>query len=333
MNKKEVVKLVSSFVLGGIFVLFLIRFTPILNNSVIIKDKTRIYDKTSLNKSINKVYNSVVYIDSNKVKGTGFIYKIDNEYAYILTNEHVISDEEITIEYTNKKTSSGDVIGKDKYLDLAVIRVSKKYINQVANMGKSSDVNIGDQIFAIGNPISSNYKFTVTSGIISGLNRKVKKTIDEDIDYYLDTIQMDASVNYGNSGGPLCNVNGEVIGIVTAKQNDENVEGLGFAIPIDTVKKYLDDLEKGKEHIYPSLGIEIRDNGLGVKVVEVKKDGSSAKCLKEDDLIIEIDNEEIVDSADLRYIINKKEIGNIISITFKRNNKKEKCSIKLKGSE
>ena len=118
-----------------------------------------------------------------------------------------------------------------------------------------------------------------------------------------------------------------------AKSAGEDVEGLGFAIPIDTVKKYLDDLETGKEQNYPSLGIEMRDNGLGVKVVEVKKDGSSAKCLKEDDLIIKIDSEEIVDTADLRYVIYKKEIGNKVSITFKRNNKKEKCTIKLKGSE
>ena len=333
MNKKEVVKLVSSFLLGGIFVLFLIRFTPIINNSVIVKDKTKIIDKTSLNTSINKVYNSVVYIKTDEGNGTGFIYKVDKQYAYILTNEHVIGDNEINIEFTNKKTTTGDVIGKDKYMDLAVIRISKKYAKQVANLNKKNNDNLGDQIFVIGNPISENYKFTVTSGIISGKDRKVKKIIDNDEEYYLDTIQFDASVNYGNSGSPLCNTNGEVIGVVSAKQNDENVEGLGFAIPINIVLNKLDDLEKGLEHNYPSLGIDMRYNGIGVKVIEVKKDGSSSNCLKKDDLIIKIDNEKIEDLADLRYIINKKEIGEKVKVTFKRNDKEKKCTIKLKGSK
>ena len=333
MNKKEIAKLVSSFIIGGVFVLFLIRFTPVLNNSIIIKDKTKIYEKSSLSRSINKVYSSVVYIDNEKSNGTGFIYKVDNKYAYILTNEHVISEDETKIEFTNNKITSGDIIGKDKYLDLAVIRVSKKYAKQIANLGNSSEINIGDQIFVIGNPISENYKFSTSSGIISGLNRKIKKTINDEIDYYLDTIQMDAAVNSGNSGGPLCNVKGDVIGIVTAKQNDENVEGLGFAIPINTVKKNLNDLENGKAHKYPSLGIKMRDNGLGVKVTEVEKGSSVEKCLKVDDLIIKIENEKINDMADLRYEINKKEIGNKVKITFKRNNITKKCTIKLKESE
>ena len=185
----------------------------------------------------------------------------------------------------------------------------------------------------IGNPISENYKFSTSSGIISGMNRKIKKTINDEIDYYLDTIQMDAPVNSGNSGGPLCNVNGDVIGIVTAKQNDENVEGLGFAIPINKVKKNLNDLENGKAHKYPSLGIKMRDNGLGVKVTEVEKGSSVEKCLKVDDLIIKIENEKINDMADLRYEINKKEIGNKVKLTFKRNNITKKCTIKLKESE
>ena len=333
MNKKEVVKLISSFLLGGIFVLFLLRFTPILNNSVVIKDKTKIYDKTSLNTSISKVYDSTVFIKNNNSSGTGFIYKTDNKYAYILTNEHVIVDNEITIEFTNNKTTLGEVIGKDKYLDLAVIRVSKKYAKQVANLSSGKNINIGDQIFVIGNPVSDKYKFTVTSGIISGIDRKVKKLIDEDTDYYLDVIQMDASVNHGNSGGPLCNTNGEVIGIVSAKQNDEDVEGLGFAIPIDIVLKNLEDLEQGKTHEYPSLGIGIRENGLGIKVTKVNKNGSSSNCLEEDDLIIKIDNEEVKETAYLRYLINKKEIGDIVSITFERDSKEKKCTVKLKGSE
>lgn len=329
MNKKEVVKLISSFLLGGIFVLFLLRFTPILNNSVVIKDKTKIYDKTSLNSSISKVYDSTVFIKSDNSTGTGFIYKVDNKYAYILTNEHVIVDNEITIEFTNNKTTLGEVIGKDKYLDLAVIRVSKKFAKQVANLSNGNNVNIGDQVFVIGNPVSDKYKFTVTSGIISGKDRKVKKTIDEDTDYYLDVIQMDASVNHGNSGGPLCNINGEVIGIVSAKQNDEDVEGLGFAIPIEIVLKNLDDLEKGKEHKYPSLDIGMRDTGIGVKVTKT----DSSNCLEEDDLIIKIDNEDVTEMAYLRYLINKKEIGDKVSITFKRDNKEKKCTVKLKGSE
>ena len=333
MNKKEVVKLISSFLLGGIFVLFLLRFTPILNNSVVIKDKTKIYDKTSLNTSISKVYDSTVFIKNDNSTGTGFIYKVDNKYAYILTNEHVIIDNKITIEFTNNKTTLGEVIGKDKYLDLAVIRVSKKYAKQVANLSNGKNINIGDQIFVIGNPVSDKYKFTVTSGIISGKDRKVKKSIDEDTDYYLDVIQMDASVNHGNSGGPLCNTNGEVIGIVSAKQNDEDVEGLGFAIPIDIVLKNLDDLEKGKEHKYPSLGINMRETGIGVKVTKVDKDGSSSNCLEEDDLIIKIDDEEIKEVAYLRYLINKKEIGSKVKITFTRDSKEKKCTVKLKGSE
>lgn len=331
MNKKEVVKLVSSFLLGGIFVLFLMRFTPFINNIVIVKDKTRIYEKTSLNKSINKVYDSTVLIKSGGSIGSGFIYKADKNYAYILTNEHVLGEDN-NIEFTSTKTTTGEVLGKDKYLDLAVLRVSKKYAKQVANLS-DKDVNLGDQVFTIGNPLSDKYKFSITSGIISGTNRKVKKIIDEDIDYYLDTIQLDASVNPGNSGGPLCNINGEVIGIVSAKLMEEDVEGLGFAIPIDIVKNYLDELENGKDIKHPTLSIDMRDTGIGVKVDEISKDSDAINCLKEGDLIIKLDKEEVIDSADFRYLLNKKEIGNKIKITFKREGKEKSCTVKLKSSE
>ena len=330
MSKREIAVPIFSFVIGGIFVILLIRFTPILNNIVIVKDKTKIVDKTSLNSSINKVYNSVVYIESENSNGTGFIYKVDKKYAYILTNEHVVGESDINLEFTSNKKTIGEVIGKDKYLDLAIIRAPKKYAKQVANLGNSGEMKIGDQIFTIGNPISKNYIFTVTSGIISGKDRKVKKIIDGEIEYYLDTMQFDASVNSGNSGGPLCNVNGEVIGIVSAKQNDENVEGLAFAIPIDSIKEHIEDLEQGREHNYPSLGIEMRDNGLGVKVTKVDSNGSASSCLKEDDLITGIDDEEVKDVAYLRYIINKKSIGKKIVIYFNRNNKEKKCTVKLK---
>ena len=333
MNKKEVVKLVSSFVLGGIFVLFLIRFTPIISNSVIVKDKTRVYEKSSLKASINKVYNSTVVIYSDEVTGSGFVYKTDNKYGYILTNEHVVSEENNKIEFTNGKTTEGKVLGKDKYLDLAVIRVEKKYIKQVASLGSSNKSNLGDQVFAIGTPISDKYKFTVTSGIISGKDRKVKKVIDEDTEYYIDTIQMDASVNSGNSGGPLCNVNGEVIGIVSAKLMEEDVEGLGFAIPIEVAKSHLDDFENGKEIKYPALGISTRDTGLGVKVIDVKNDSIASKCLKEGDYITKIDKEEVKDKAYLRYLLYKKEIGDKVQITYTRNDKEEKCTVKLKSSD
>ena len=214
-------------------------------------NRTQLIEKTSINKSINKIYDATVLVETYKLDtlkntGTGFFYKKDNKYAYIITNEHVINGDQIEIVTSKDERVETEVLGKDQYLDLAVLRVDKKYAKQIAIIGNSEDTKLGDTVFTVGSPLGYKYNGSIATGILSGKNRQVEvETTDED-DWIMKAIQIDASINPGNSGGPLLNINGEVIGIVSLKLVDDDVEGMGFAIPIEYAMNYIDQLENNK---------------------------------------------------------------------------------------
>lgn len=238
-NTKTIIQIIASFFVGVICVLLLERFLPV-NNYVIQKNNT------TLQEQIKKVSPSVVIIKRDESSiGSGFIYKVDKNNAYILTNEHVVTNnKKVDVELTSNKKVEGTVLGTDSYLDIAVLKIDKKYATTPVKLGNSKTLNIGDSIFTIGTPIAEEYKNTVTSGIISGLDREVKTQDSSGKDIIMNMIQIDAPINTGNSGGPLVNLNGEVIGIITLKITATNVENLGFAVPISTVIDNLETLEK-----------------------------------------------------------------------------------------
>ena len=206
-------------------------------NEVVEKVVT-INESDTIAPAVDKVYNSVVtvlnYGRSLQATGTGFVYKTDDDYGYILTNHHVIADAN-KIEVTNMQevTVEATLLGSDEYADLAVLRVDKDFVLQVATLGNSTDLEIGDTVFAVGTPVDVKYYGTVTKGIISGINRTVNVTLDNGDDFMMEVLQTNTAINPGNSGGPLVNMQGEVIGINTLKLVEDEIEGMGFAIPIE----------------------------------------------------------------------------------------------------
>ena len=327
MNKKNIIPLIIVFLLGTFTMFLLIR-----------PEREEIY-KESLSNAVDKVYDSTVSIETYngsvlKNIGTGFFYKKDNKYAYILTNAHIVSDAvDIEIITSKDERVKAIVLGKDKYLDTAVLRVDKKYSNKVVTIGNSKNIKLGDTIFTIGNPLG--YRNTVTSGIISGKNILVK--IDNE--WLMKVIQLDISINPGNSGGPLVNINGEVIGICSLKLEKEDIEGIGFAIPIEYAIKHIEYLENNKDIKYPELGIKITEsidtstllkNNININQ---DKDGiivlENKLGLKKGDLIIKINNNEVKDLQTLNCELLEYKSKDKVELTYIRNGKENKIKITL----
>lgn len=342
----QVCLIVISFLLGGLFMLILMELKPSNDSYNIVKNDKIVYEKNSLSKSVSKVYDSVVAIEGydgveRTGTGAGFIYRTDDKYGYILTNEHVISGAtkiEVTTSSDDKVTAI--TLGKDKYLDLATLKIDKKYVKSIVTIGSSEKMNLGDTVFAIGSPMGIEYRGSVTSGILSGKDRLVTTTSSskEVADWVMKVLQIDAPLNPGNSGGPLFNTNGDVIGICTMKLVDN--EGMSFAIPIEYAMKYTKTLENSIQIKWPVLGIGMKDvtdanlqitsvklpDGRrdGVIVTSVKKSSSADKAgLKNGDVIIKINNKEIKNSAYLRYELYNYQVGDKIDITFIRDGKEQ----------
>jgi len=354
-EKKEIIMVISSFLVGGL-IMYLI-MTNITTN-IIVKDKTKIYDKSSLSSSVEKVYETTVVVESYNgesldTTGSGFFYKNDNKYAYILTNEHVLTGTTIKITNSEDESKDAEILGKDEYLDLAVLRVDKSLSKKVANLGDSDSVKIGDTIFTIGSPIGINYKGTVTSGIISGKNRMVQTSVGENKqgNWLMQVLQMDAPINKGNSGGPLFNVNGDVIGISSLKLTDEEIEGMAFAIPIEYAKNHLEELEKGKQMKWPELGISmtnVSNSGTimtneitipnnvrdGVVILNIKEGSCAEKAkLEKGDIIISMDNNPTKNIAYLKYELFQHKIGDKVEIKYIRNGKEKNTTVELNSSK
>ena len=297
--------------------------------------------------AIEKVYDSVVIVETFAkgrafATGTGFIYKHSNDTYYILTNHHVIEDgDQIKIVLTNGDEVEVKVEGGDEFSDIAVLSYKTDKELKVSNIGSSTNARVGDTVFAIGAPLDSSvYSWTVTRGVLSGKDREVSISLggSQTSDWIMQVLQTDAAINSGNSGGPLCNSNGEVIGITNMKLVTSGVEGMGFAIPIEEASTFADKIINGESVARPYLGVAMYDvsNSYyayafknsstnltdGVGISEVVKDSPAEKAgLKAGDTIIGIDNDTIKDTATLRYKLYKHKEGDVVKITYVRNNK------------
>ena len=358
-NKKGIIIVIAvvSFFIGAAALYGLIKLYP----NVIVKEITKLDKKVTITdngiaESVDKVYDSVVvvstYDNNTKVaSGTGFVYKVDGNIAYMLTNNHVIEKgNKIKVTFTNEKEYDVEVVGSDKFADIAVLKTSKDNIIAVAELGKSNDLKVGDTVFAVGAPLDNAYSWTVTRGILSGKNRLVEVSTESmrSSDWVMSVMQTDAAINSGNSGGPLANANGEVIGITSLKLVSSGVEGMGFAIPIETATDYADKIIKGEEITQPYLGISMLNvedayysrtyysilskNNLtsGVLVTEVE-DNSDAKKggIEVNDVIIEIDGKSITSLAFLRYELYQHNIGDTIKIKVNRDGNIKELKVKL----
>ncbi len=274
--------------------------------------------------------------------GSGII--IDKK-GYVLTNEHVISGAgEIKVKLSDGREFDAVFRGKDKKSDLAIIKIEAKNL-PVAKLGDSDELRIGQWSLAIGNPFGfaiANPEPTVTLGVISALHRSLP-AFGQRARVYDDLIQTDAAINPGNSGGPLVNLEGEIIGVNTAIITTGSVyQEVGFAIPINKVKKILKKLMRGEEILYGWVGVSIQDlnddlrsyfgirERKGVIVVKVFKDspGDRAK-IKEGDLILAFGGEPIKASRDLVKMVTLTQAGEKIPLVIMRSGKKKTLKIKV----
>ena len=285
--------------------------------------------ENGISSGIENVYDAVVVVENYQNGklvgiGSGFIYDIK---GYIMTNHHVIDEaNEIKVKLTSGDNVVASVVGSDEYADIAVIKIADTYIKRVAKLGDNSKMKVGDTVFTIGSPISIDYAGTVTRGILSGKNRMVAVSVSNSSssDWIMNVMQTDAAINPGNSGGPLCNINGEVIGINSMKIVKSEIEGIGFAIPIEDAVEYAKLIISGEKIQRAYLGISMIDltvsnqylkqQGItidesvtsGVVVVSTEKDGPSAKAgLEKGDVVVKIGKYDVTSVAELRYYLYK----------------------------
>ncbi len=272
--------------------------------------------------------------------GSGIILTSD---GYIATNYHVVSyydeyeDVIISVILDDGTELEAALIGGDKANDLAVIKADTKGLElPAATLGSSEDLNVGEVVVAIGNPLGTQFAGTVTMGIISALDRSISSENTAET-----LIQTDAAINPGNSGGALINSQGQIIGITSSKIADTDVEGLGFAIPIDFAKPIIEDIiQYGYVKDRPATGISgqtvssalARYYGLpqGVMVTEVDlNSGAEMAGIEAYDIITEIDGKAITSMSDIQSINETHSVGDIIQVTFYRNRQYQTVNLKL----
>ena len=248
-----VVSILLSFVCGAIGAYLIVSNYTV--EQVVKTITTSELVENSISSSVDKVYSSTVivvaYKDGKQIStGTGFVYKKDDKNGYVMTNNHVIDGADtVEVEFNDKSERiDAKILGGEVYSDIAVLTIDAKEVEQVVEAGDSSSIKLGDTIFTVGSPMGLTYKGTVTKGILSGKDRMVEVSLSGSAtDYYMNVLQLDAAVNPGNSGGPLCDVSGKVIGIISLKIVQDEVEGMGFAIPIEDALRYASAIEEGGE--------------------------------------------------------------------------------------
>lgn len=286
-------------------------------------------------------------------EGSGVIYKVDGDSAYLVTNTHVIEGaKQIEIMLSDGTKVVGELVGEDTYSDIAVVKISSKNISTVAEFADSDKLTVGETAIAIGSPLGTEYANSVTQGIVSSLSRTVTLTNSNGETISTNAIQTDAAINPGNSGGALINVEGQVIGINSSKisstssQSGESVEGMGFAIPANDVVKIINQLEQNGEVVRPALGIrmaalsELSTNSIsqlnipssitnGVVVAKVIDGMPAQEKLEKYDVITEIDGKEVTSSSDLQSILYGHTVNDSIKVTFYRGTEKKTTTIEL----
>lgn len=267
--------------------------------------------------------------------GSGVIISKD---GYIVTNNHVVSGAtSLKVTTTDGTEYDASVVGKDSQTDLAVIKVDANNL-QAATLGDSDILQVGDPAIAIGNPLGE-LGGTVTTGIISATDRQI--TIDDET---MTLLQTDAAINPGNSGGGLFNADGNLIGIVNAKESSTGIEGLGFAIPITPAQDIITELmQNGSVTSRPALNVSLYDYTSnnqgqyskyedGCYIVQNVKNGAADKAgLKQNDRILSFDGEQIQSTSDVKNVLKKHKIGDTIKMVVERDSKKITVEITLQA--
>ena len=284
-------------------------------------------------KSVTQGY----FMQTQEVEGIGSGFIINQE-GYILTNYHVVKGaQEISVTLSNDVTTTAQVVNYYENQDVAMIKITDESVEIPATveLGDSDALQPGEEVIAIGTPLSTELSSTVTKGIISATSRSV--AVESGVT--MNLIQTDAAINAGNSGGPLVNTKGEVVGINSSKISGEAVEGIGFSIPINDIKDKIESLSKP----ILNLGISVRtiDEALskqlnmeqGLYVVEVTEFSSAEKAgLKAGDIIVKADGNRITTFDEFKAVKNGKEEGDEISLEVIRNGESKTINVKLTAS-
>ena len=338
--------------------------------------KTAVKNENSTTQAVDKVKDAVVSVitysansqnslfgsaetdtDTNteqvSSEGSGVIYKKEGNFAYLVTNTHVISGaKKVDIRLADGTKVPGEIVGSDTYSDIAVVKIVADKVTTVAEFGDSDQLTVGETAIAIGSPLGSEYANTVTQGIVSSLNRNVSLKSEDGQAISTKAIQTDTAINPGNSGGPLINIQGQVIGITSSKiatNGGTSVEGLGFAIPSNDAINIINQLEKNGKVTRPALGIQMVNLSnlsstdlqrlnvpssvtAGVVVRSVITSMPANGHLKQYDVITKVDDKAISSTTELQSALYSHSIGDSMTITYYRNGKEETTTIKLDKS-
>ena len=343
---------------GMYFVLQALPGTTIVNKS----EKEVTVNENGIADAVEKVYDSVVIVNvynNGKIygSGSGFIFKRDNNKYYVMTNNHVAEGaDSIKVVLSDDSTYDTTLVGTDRYLDIAVLAFESNKDHSISEIGSSSNARVGDTVFTVGAPIDSSvYSWTVTRGILSGKDRKVTVSTNSNsnvADYIRTALTTDAVINSGNSGGPLCNSNGEVIGITNMKLVSSGIEGMSFAIPIDEAMQYANKLLNGEDVSRPAVGITMSDIAnsayiyyyYGIRVPEnvtsgvivtsiVKGSPAEKGGIKTGDIVIELNGSKVSSMAEFKYELYKYKPGDNVKIKVNRDGNEKELDITLTKSE
>lgn len=287
--------------------------------------------------NVDAVVSIEVTMQRGKGYGTGFII---SKEGYIVTNYHVVDGaKNVLVTLYDDRQFSADVVGYEETNDIAVIKIKPDGEIHSLIYGVSSDLSVGDPVYIIGNPLGD-LTFTLTNGVVSALNR----LIDTDTGMQINMFQTNAAINSGNSGGPVFDEHGFVVGIASAKYAAASIEGLGFCIPIDDVRSMIDEIiNKGYVSGKPLMGISVYDREVatygfiqstrninGAKIAAVGQNTAGAKAgLREGDVITAADGKQITSVSMLRTVLSNHRSGDTISLTVNRSGSSVQIKITL----
>ena len=309
------------------------------------KVETVNYDvKSDLTEVIQKVADSVVGVvvyqnGQASGSGSGVVYQVNGNNAYIITNEHVVSGaSEVQVVFANGESVDATIVGGDTYSDIAVLQLTADFDMTAIDCGDSSLLEAGETVLAIGSPLGIEYAGTVTQGIVSGTDRTVSVDTNNDgtDDWDMSVIQTDAAINPGNSGGALINAAGELVGITSMKFSDESVEGMGFALPINDVITNDNQIITDGKVTRPFIGISavslsdystyqlrfyrINTNLTdGIYVTNVTSGGPASDAgIQQGDVIVKFDGTDITTYRSFLTELYSKQPGDTVSVVVNR---------------
>ncbi len=284
--------------------------------------------------------------------GSGVIYKKEGDSAYIVTNHHVVDGaDKLTVTFNDGTTAEATLMGSDATYDLAVLKIDADKVPAVISIGKSSELKPGQTVIAIGNPLGQ-FENSVTRGVVSSTSRFVPVDTDGNgqADFNAEVIQTDAAINPGNSGGALINEEGQLVGINSMKIATAEVEGVGFAIPVDIALPLINQIEQTGEVNHPSLGVSLRDVSEfppgflteqinlpesvteGTIIVEVQQNSSAAKAgLEARDVIVKINDKDVSSFIDLRSELIRDTDGTV-DIEYIRDGKTKTVQVEIQNA-